>query len=233
MDEENTLIKIVKQSPRDSKPWETLPTFFEVIPGVYMYQQAAREIADTEGWNDGKLDALLARMIAAINSGALPTRDRKTGMRCPANNPEFLFLVDVDDVNAWLKGEGVKYRWTLQAATQPQAKLMATESASDGVKAIVPDWRMQIQAEAYELWLRLRASGCNPSVYSICEDMAKWCSKSNIKGGKNQNPRAGTIRNTVLGAGHWNPPPHSVEQAKKYIAQIARTAQTQDAQTKK
>ena len=48
----------------------------------------------------------------------------------------------------------------------------------------------------------------------------------NIKGGKGQNPRAGTIRNTVLGAGHWTPPHHSVEQAKKYVEQIARTAQT-------
>ena len=57
---------------------------------------------------------------------------------------------------------------------------VVTEGASDEVKANVPNWRMQIQAEAYELWLRLRASGCNPSVHSICDDMARWCVKEDI-----------------------------------------------------
>lgn len=116
--------------------------------------------------------------------------------------------------------------------TAKPAPVMA-KSASDNATAIVPDWRMQIQAEAYERWLRLRASGCNPTVYSICEDLALWCIQKDIKGGKGQNPRAGTIRNTVLGAGHWTPPYHSVEQAKNHFEQIARTAQTQVAQTKK
>ena len=88
------------------------------------------------------------------------------------------------------------------------------------------NWRHAIQAEAYQHWLRLRACGCNPSVFSICGDMATWCIEKNIKGGKGQNPRAGTIRNTVLAAGHWTPPHHSVAEAKKHIAQIAQTAQT-------
>ena len=107
------------------------------------------------------------------------------------------------------------------ATTEP----VVTEGVSGG-EVTAPNWRMQIQAEAYELWIRFRAKGCNPSVYSICDDMAVWCIRKNIKGGKGKNPRAGTIRNTVLGAGHWTPPPHSVEQAKKYVEQIARTAQT-------
>jgi len=116
MDEENTLIKIVKQSPRDAKPWETLPTFFEAIPGVYMYQQAAREIADTEGWNDGKLDALHARMIAAINSGALPTRDRKTGMRCPATRWVFCrHITDPERSARMRKRNPVRARRTLRS----------------------------------------------------------------------------------------------------------------------
>jgi hypothetical protein len=101
---------------------------------------------------------------------------------------------------------------------------MTVEGTPPTSKPPILDWRMQIQAEAYEYWLRLRASGCNPSVHSICPYMAKWCVEKDIKGGKGQNPRAGTIRNTVLGAGHWTPPFHSVEQAKKHVAQIAQTA---------
>ena len=115
------------------------------------------------------------------------------------------------------------------AASEPQAVPVVAVGASDDKPPT--NWRHLVQAEAYEHWLRLRASGCNPTVHSICEDMAKWCVKHNIKGDKGQNPRAGTIRNAVLSAGHWTPPTHSVEQAKKYVAQIAQTAQTKVAQT--
>jgi len=93
------------------------------------------------------------------------------------------------------------------------------------------NYRHLIQEEAYQHWIRLRAMGCNPSVHSICGDMAKWCIDKNIRGGKGQNPRAGTIRNTILGGSSgWEPPDHSIEQAKKYVAELARTAQTKVAQ---
>lgn len=109
----------------------------------------------------------------------------------------------------------------------------ATKAPTDLNNAVEPgcdgtarrNWRHLVQEEAWEHWLRLRASGCNPSVFSICDDMAKWCQINNIKGAKGQNPAAGTIRNTVLGAGHWTPPQHSVEEAKRLVAQIAQTAQ--------
>ena len=77
------------------------------------------------------------------------------------------------------------------------------------------NWRHRVQAEAWEYWLRLRASGCNPTPHSICEDMARWCIKKNIKGDKGQNPSGRTIRNTVLSAKHWTQPHHSVAEAKK------------------
>ena len=92
---------------------------------------------------------------------------------------------------------------------------------------IKTDWRMQIQAEAWEHWLRLRALGCNPSVHSICDRMAKWCITEDVRGDLNQNPKSGTIRNAVLGAGHWTPPQHSVEQAKEHVARLAQVAQPQ------
>lgn len=105
------LMEVPKQSPRDFKPWETLPEFFKVINGVYMYQQAARQIADAEGWDDSKLGAFEARMRDAVNDGTLKIRCRKTGMVIEPNAIDSLMLVSVDDVNEWLKNEGVNYRW--------------------------------------------------------------------------------------------------------------------------
>jgi hypothetical protein len=120
------------------------------------------------------------------------------------------------------------------AATSSTEQNTATSEPNvtdgDATGSAKSNWRYLIQTAAWDHWLRLRASGCNPSVYSICEDMAKWCIEKDIKGDKGQNPRAGTIRNAVLGAGHWVPPHHSVVEAQKYIAQ---TAQTEVAQTKK
>lgn len=122
-----------------------------------------------------------------------------------------------------------------KATSKPSAATVEPAPMVDVPTKTAPlsNWKYKVQAEAWEHWLRLRAYGCNPSVHSICEDMARWCTKENIKGGKGQNPRAGTIRNTVLGAGHWTPPSHSVAEATKYLAQIAQTAQTEVAQTKK
>ena len=105
------LIAVPHKSPRDFKPWETLEPFFEPINGIFMYQQAAREIADAEGWSDSKLVALECEMVSAINDHSLPVRSRETGMvaKHDAWNP--LSLVTVEDVNTWLEKKGVPYRW--------------------------------------------------------------------------------------------------------------------------
>jgi hypothetical protein len=129
------LLNIPKSSPRDHRPWETLPDFYEVVEGVYLYQQAAREIADSLGWSDDQLTALLEGMIAAINAEELPTCDRKTGMRCPRGKPEFLSLVNVDDVNAWLKRRGAKYQWT---PLTPQRAVLSVAAPVVEVPVIEP-----------------------------------------------------------------------------------------------
>lgn len=123
-----TLVEpISPASPRDFKPWETLPDFFGVIPGVYMYQQAAREIADDQGWDDGKLTALLAAMATAVNDGTLPKRNPKTGLTIPPNSTETLALVTVEDVNAWLEKVRAPYRWELQRAAEVVAHAVTGE----------------------------------------------------------------------------------------------------------
>lgn len=98
------------KSPRDFRPWETL----DFLPaGCFLYHQAAHQIADSLNWSDYKLEALLDDMAEAINAKALPTVSRKTGLRVPKDrDPEFLGVVTVDDVNAWLTARGAPYRWT-------------------------------------------------------------------------------------------------------------------------
>ena len=107
------------KSPRDFRPWETL----DFLPdGCFLYQQAAREIADSLSWSDAKLEALLETMAEAINSKALPTVSRKTGLRLSKTNaPEFLGVVNVADVNGWLNANGASYRWNrdAQGLTRP------------------------------------------------------------------------------------------------------------------
>lgn len=107
------LVALPDKSPRDFKPWETLVPFYKPINGLYMYQQAAREIADAEGWDDTKLEAIEAEMISAINSSSLPIRSRKTGMVIAPDSLDALALVTVDDVNEWLERNRVPYRWKL------------------------------------------------------------------------------------------------------------------------
>lgn len=130
------LVTVPHKSPRDFKPWETLVPFFEPINGVYMYQQAAREIADGEGWDDSKLAAFESEMANAVNDGSLPIRSRKTGMVISPDSLDALALVTVDDVNEWLESKRVPYRWKLK--TQPQAAHMETpepQAAPDGVES--------------------------------------------------------------------------------------------------
>ena len=92
--------------------------------------------------------------------------------------------------------------------------------------AAKPDGRMKIQAEAFEHWIRLKAAGANPTVNSICDSMAKWCADNGVTTHTGVTPRAGTIRNTILGGSSgWTPPTHSRDQAKTHVEQLAQVAQ--------
>ena len=105
----------------------------------------------------------------------------------------------------------------------PQSQAVA---ASSTPVAANPNGRMKIQAEAYELWLRLKASGANPTVNSISDSMARWCADNGVTTHTGVTPRAGTIRNTILGGSSgWRPPAHSRDQAKSHVAQLAQAAQ--------
>ena len=117
------------KSPRDFRPWETL----DFLPaGCFLYHQAARQIADLLNWSDYKLEALLGDMAEAINAKALPTVSRKTGLRVPKDRePEFLGVVTVDDVNAWLTARGAPYRWTPTEQAPAPAQSTAQHDTTD------------------------------------------------------------------------------------------------------
>lgn len=183
-----------------------------------------------------ELNQAIGRSIRG-EAGGLPLYSSRDGRRCPSLDQARDCYVAIDDFERYVADTfhgKLKVRVD-DGEVHPAAEIVAggslqqTTSASNMPTKM--NWRHAIQAEAYEHWIRLRASGCNPSVNSICEDMATWCQKHDVRGGKGQNPRAGTIRNTVLGAGHWSPPNLSIAQAKEHVAQIARTAQSSAAQT--
>ena len=163
--------------------------------GHYSMYEAAEVLAAAN--SIGGAEAFFKnRMRPAAESGALVLLDPidggpVTGRLCRPYDD----WVTPKAINEWLAGAGFAYRWPV-TPTATQAPPVVAVGALDDTPPT--NWRHLIQAEAYEHWLRLRASGCNPSVYSICGDMAKWCADNEIKGDKGQDPKAGTIRNTVL-----------------------------------
>ena len=123
----------------------------------------------------------------------------------------------------------IKPRATAQASADPSptdSPMPVETSANKGKgaqpKKDVTPARLRIQQEATEVWIRWLANGGNPTVYAIRDEVAKWCSDNQVKLRGGVCPKAGTLRNTVLGAGHWTPPTLSREKAKAHVAQVAR-----------
>ena len=70
----------------------------------------------------------------------------------------------------------------------------------------VANWKMQIQAEATALCLRLRKSGANPTKHSLLDPMARWCRENGVKTDGGIYPKEGYLRTHVLGGKHWDVP---------------------------
>lgn len=178
--------------------------------GTYSYSQAAHEIAQAQGWGGERESALNAEMASAINAGQLPTHDRHTGLRLPADGRrEFMGLVTVDDVNGWLESRGALYHWTRpQQAALAQAGGDAESSDAMSADApALPNWKMRIQTEATAMFKRQRKAGAQPAVYSIIDSLAAWCRDNGVKTDSDIFPSAGYIRTHVLSGKHWTPPP--------------------------
>ena len=89
------------------------PHTFTTISNVFPYTQVAREIGEAQGWDEPAILALTVRMLEAITSQPpqLLTRGSRTGLPNRQPSDVVLHLVHPDDVNEWLKGQGLGYRW--------------------------------------------------------------------------------------------------------------------------
>lgn len=200
-------------------------------PVYWTIENAFAALQEQENWHDGTRNTLQNQFMEAASRGEVVTIDPVT----EADRLRKLVRIWWDwitpaKINNWLASINAPYRWTVMPP-EPQAKRQPESANTPEIsKSAKPDGRLLIQAEAYALWLRLKASGANPSVHSICEPMAKWCADTGTTTHTGVTPRAGTIRNTILGGSSgWQPPKHNREQAKKELAQLAQVAQSKSA----
>jgi len=87
--------------------------------------------------------------------------------------------------------------------TQPQKGEQAQEGGeNDSPKST--NWKLQVQAEAARMFLKLRAIGCKPTKHSIKDDLAKWCKETGVKTKSLIHPDAEYIYRHALR--DWTPP---------------------------
>lgn len=204
----------------------------KITTKVYPWHDLAWDLALADGIDPASIDSrfeeyseISTHLLRDILEGKVPVRKPNGN---PLHGDPKLFKIrgpdnphlTVDEGNAWLKKNRYLQVWAPDDSKKTQAA-QVDNKAELASTAPANNWRHQIQAAAYKRWLELRATGACPSVNSISELMAIWCRDNNIKGDKGQDPRAGTIRNTVLNAKSWTPPQHSPEQAQKHLAQTA------------
>jgi len=101
-------------SLRDKKPWITEE--IDARPGLYLYQQAACEIAETQKWDDATFQDFLLDLASAIRGNHLEIYKPRTGITASPET-QVKWFVTVDGVNAWLdKKPHITYRWLRQGA---------------------------------------------------------------------------------------------------------------------
>jgi hypothetical protein len=136
-------------------------------------------------------------IFGAILSGELPCIDSK-GMafpKPPRPSQAKDWFVDPSDVNKLLINAGYRHIWS------PKAKRTQRKSPAAQVS-----WRHRVQQEAAALYLRLRASGANPSVSDLAKSLAPWCEKKKIFAERGKPPSVQYIRVHVLGKQYWKKP---------------------------
>ncbi len=106
-----TRISDVDRPPslRDKKPW--MKDDIGTLPGLYLYQQAAWEIAEAQSWHDATFQDFLLDMAGAIRGNHLTIYKPKTGVPVSPETQSKWF-VSVNGVNEWLeKSSSITYRW--------------------------------------------------------------------------------------------------------------------------
>lgn len=148
----------------------------------------------------------------AVRNGEIPSY--APGSCKPLGVPEknLNFVTDeeevyADDLNKWLDnkpGLRVKFRFP----TVKTSKTASAKSSGDvGDKDESPEnWKMRVQEEAAKRWRNLRQSNCNPTPYSLKDELAKWCKEKNIFTKQGINPNPEYIYRHVINSRNWTPP---------------------------
>jgi hypothetical protein len=115
--------------------------------------------------------------------------------------------LDPDEAESWAVQTGLAKLGEVTALLSKKQPRIAVK-ASDATSPVLAtsDWKMQVQIEAARRLKSLRASGANPSVHSILNDIAKWCSQNGVKTDSGIFPSANYLRTHVLSGKHWVPP---------------------------
>ena len=195
---------IPRPSRRDAKPWQTLFPIYEPAEGLHMLVRAAQEIADAEGWSDDKWMAFEARMRQALQDEKLPMRCRYTGMVKAPDPKDFLLLVTVEEVNEWLKREGVHYRWKLQspAPETPAAPVEIDCASGSTPESKLPWWQLSydIPDMAQNMGAKLQSELMRPSNAAIAKRIeARINEIERGKGRDRKAPNWDTIRGVLRG----------------------------------
>lgn len=131
--------------------------------GYFTIEEAAQALGELVGMHDGARQSLQKRMMEAARDGKLTVRDPHTDLPFrPAVMHEYYELVTPADVNAWLAGCGVEYRWNVPTVEPEPAP---NEARAAGEPALQPQaqngtrWTRELIADARALVARLRADG--------------------------------------------------------------------------
>lgn len=136
-------------------------------------------------------------IFGAILSGELPCIDSK-GMafpKPPRPSQAKDWFVDPSDVNKLLINAGYRHAWS------PKTKRTQRKTSVAQIS-----WRHRVQQEAAAMYLRLRASGADPSVSDLANSLAQWCKNNKIVAERGKHPSAHYIRVHVIGKQHWEKP---------------------------
>lgn len=220
-----------------------LPPFqFGQLADWDRYRQAFDTSPDKPSWAIGSSWFYLGRKRHAVDHllRLMKTDEQLVAYSAPgriASALESDSLLRVSDARRWLARWGFDVvdstsRGGLReiADTLEEPTPVVTSGMKDGKskqgKSDVPA-RLRIQEAAAEIWISWLARDANPTVHGISDELARWCSDNSVTTKGGICPKAGTLRNTVIGAGHWTPPTLSRAQAKAHVAQLAQPSAVQ------
>ncbi|TAL89588.1 MAG: hypothetical protein EPN46_02425 [Candidimonas sp.] len=198
--------------PRDiAWAWATLIDIQNGQPLAHQ-EKRYRKIADTHEW-------IMDLNLPVSGIDGMPVRARK-GVRVSGSDEDIedrqLVLVSavrdaaISAKRPWPEVESVSGTPEISskapAADAVKSALVAGDDKGQNETPPPLNWKMKVQVEATAMFKRLRKAGAQPAVYSIVDDLAKWCRNNGVRTDSGIYPTSGYLRTHVLSRKHWTPP---------------------------